>query len=58
MWVFKLIEPFSAKVDFQFNIISAINNYDESFKADTTWNELGKPSWTLKEWTKQINGIK
>lgn len=55
MWIFKLIKPFSAGVDFQFNIISAINHYDESFKADTTWNELGKPSWTLKEWTKQIN---
>lgn len=55
MWVFKLIKPLSAEVDFQFHIISAINHYDESFKADNTWAELGKPELTLKEWTRRIN---
>lgn len=54
MWVLKLIKPFSAQVDFQFHIISAINHYDETFESETTWNELGKPELTLQEWTRRL----
>lgn len=55
MWAFKLIKPFSVEVNFQFNIINAINHYDESFKAESTWDELGKPELTLKEWTQRLH---
>ncbi len=58
MWFFKLIKPFSAEVDFQYKIISAINHYDETFTAEATWEELGKPELTLKEWTRRIHDKK
>ncbi len=31
------------------HIIEALNNYPEKFEAQSTWNELGKPSITLKD---------
>jgi len=58
MWIFKLIKSFSASIDFQYNILNAINQYDETFDAETTWNDLGKPILTLEEWTRQINDKK
>ncbi len=58
MWIFKLIKPFFAEIDFQFQIINAINNYGETFEASTTWSDLGKPTLTLKEWTQRINDKK
>jgi uncharacterized protein YbjT (DUF2867 family) len=49
IWVFRLIKPFSKTVDFQYNIVNAINNYDEKFTSEKTWEELGKPQQTLKD---------
>jgi uncharacterized protein YbjT (DUF2867 family) len=34
------------------NIVKALNNYPEKFEAQKTWEELGKPSLTLKEYAK------
>lgn len=34
------------------NIVKALNNYPEKFEAQKTWEELGKPSITLKEYAK------
>jgi len=53
MWMFKLLKPFSEKIDFQYHIISAINQYDEHFQSEETWKALGKPETTLAEWTKK-----
>lgn len=49
MWVFKALKPFSKTVDFQYNILHAINQYDEHFISENTWKDLGKPQQTLKE---------
>jgi len=50
MWIFKLLKPFSAGLDFQYHILTAINNYDETFQSEKTWDTLGKPEITLAEW--------
>lgn len=50
MWIFKMLSPFSATIDFQYNILDAINHYDEQFQSEKTWELLGKPQLTLAEW--------
>ncbi|WP_340105168.1 SDR family oxidoreductase [Rhodohalobacter sp. 8-1] len=52
MWVFSLLKPFSASIDFQYHILSAINQYDEQFQSEHTWETLGKPETHLAAWTK------
>lgn len=51
MWIFNILKPFSATLDFQYHILTAINHYDEKFQADETWSKLGKPELTLAEWS-------
>lgn len=53
MWIFKLAKPFSAEMDFQYHILTAINHYDETFEAEETWNTLGKPETTLAQWAEK-----
>lgn len=50
LWIFKLLKPFSKTMDFQYNILHAINNYDEQFQSEKAWRELGKPEETLADW--------
>jgi len=50
MWTFKLLKPYSEKIDFQYHIITAINHYKERFQSGETWKALGKPETTLAEW--------
>ena len=50
---FKLLKPFSASIDFQYNILYAINHYDEQFQSEETWKQLGKPQMTLAEWASE-----
>jgi uncharacterized protein YbjT (DUF2867 family) len=53
MWIFKLLKPFSANLDFQYHILTAINQYDEQFQSEATWKKLGKPETTLAEWAEK-----
>lgn len=54
IWLFKLLKPFSKKIDFQYNILTAINHYDEQFQSEKTWEDLGKPQQTLAEWAGEL----
>lgn len=45
----RLLAKFSQKMDYGVNIIEALNNYPEQFEAQNTWNELGKPGTTIRE---------
>lgn len=54
MWVFKLLKPFSNTIDFQYNILNAINHYDEMFQSEKTWNELGKPQMKLSDYAQSF----
>lgn len=48
--LFRLMKPFSSTIDFQYNILYAINHYDEKFQSEQTWSKLGKPELSLAEW--------
>jgi hypothetical protein len=53
MWVFNLLKPFSASIDFQYHILTALNQYDEQFQSQQTWDTLGKPTMTLADWAEK-----
>lgn len=49
-----IFKKFSAKIDYNYNIIYAINNYNERFQSEKTWRELGKPQQRLAEFTRTL----
>ncbi|WP_435353220.1 SDR family oxidoreductase [Emticicia sp. SJ17W-69] len=54
MFIMKLMGLFSQKFDYGYHIVEALNKYPEKFEAQKTWDELGKPSITLKEFAKKL----
>jgi len=54
MWIFKALKPYSKTIDFQYNILHAINHYDEQFQSNRTWDELGEPKELLKDFSKSF----
>lgn len=54
MWIFKLLKPFSKTIHFQYNILNAINRYDEQFQSEKTWEELGKPLIKLRDYAQSF----
>lgn len=53
LWPFRLMGFFSNTLDFQYQILKAINRYDEQFAAGETWKELGRPQTTLADFARQ-----
>lgn len=47
--ILKFFGRFSQKLNYGVNIIEALNNYPEKFGAEKTWQELGKPTITLRD---------
>jgi uncharacterized protein YbjT (DUF2867 family) len=47
LFIFKYLGWFSDEMDFQYNILYAINHYDEKFQSEQTWEELGTPQTSL-----------
>lgn len=45
----KFIGLFNNKVSYGYHIITALNNYPEQFDSKNSWDELGKPTLTLKQ---------
>lgn len=45
----KFLGNFSQTVNYGAHIIEALNNYPEKFEAEQTWNELGKPTTSLRD---------
>lgn len=50
----KLMGKVNAKMNYGSHIIEALNNYPETFEAEQTWAELGKPVVTLKDFASAI----
>lgn len=50
----RLLGCFSAKMNYVYHLSEAINKYPQKFNAQFTWDELGKPSETLAEFTARI----
>ncbi len=49
-----LISRFSSKLNYAYRLLKAKNNYNEKFKAQFTWDELGKPTETIEQFTLRI----
>lgn len=45
----RFLSIFSQKMNYGVHIIEALNNYPEKFEAKQTWDELGKPTITLRD---------
>lgn len=54
MFVMKLMGFFSRKFDYGFHIVEALNKYPEKFEAQPTWDLLGKPKITLKDFADSL----
>lgn len=48
----KFLGNFSARINYGYHIVTALNNYPEKFESQKSWEELGKPSVTLKLYAK------
>ncbi|GAB4013616.1 SDR family oxidoreductase [Spirosoma migulaei] len=48
-FLMQLGRPFSAQADYGWHITEALNNYPETFEAQTTWDDLGKPTIILEQ---------
>lgn len=46
----KFLGTFVQKLNYAAHILEALNRYPETFQASTTWEELGKPTITLKDY--------
>lgn len=54
----KFLGKFSAKIDYGYHIVTALNNYPEKFESQKSWEELGKPSVTLRLFAKhEVNPL-
>lgn len=53
IWLIKILGLFNQKINYGAKILEALNNYPEKFNAETTWNELGKPTVTLGEYAQK-----
>lgn len=54
MWVMKMMGIFIQKFNYGYHIVEALNKYPETFKAHQTWDELGKPKITLKDFAEGL----
>jgi len=54
MFVMKVMGLLSQKFNYGYHIVEALNKYPEKFEAQQTWDLLGKPSITLKDFAKKL----
>lgn len=54
MFVMKLMGAFSQKFNYGYHIVEALNKYPEKFEAQSTWDKLGKPKITLKDFAQKL----
>jgi uncharacterized protein YbjT (DUF2867 family) len=51
----RFLGNFSTKMSYGAHIIEALNNYPEKFMAQKTWDDLGKPATTVKDYAESFN---
>lgn len=54
MALMKMMGLLSRKFNYGYHIVTALNNYLEKFEAAQTWEELGKPTVTLRAFAEKI----
>lgn len=50
MGLLKFFGMFTPKMSYAAHMVEALNNYEEKFSAENTWNELGTPQVTFREY--------
>lgn len=55
MFVMKMMGFLSQKFDYGYHIVEALNKYPEKFEAQETWDLLGKPSISLKDFAETLS---
>lgn len=54
IWLLKIMGKLIPKVNYIAHILEALNKYPEKFSSQHTWDELGKPTETIKDYTLRI----
>ncbi|CAA9304079.1 MAG: putative NADH-ubiquinone oxidoreductase [uncultured Cytophagales bacterium] len=54
MGPFKLLRPLTPRFRYGYEIINALNRYPETFEAQQTWDDLGKPVITLENYARGL----
>jgi len=55
LFLIRFLGAFSPAMNFNYNIMGTVLNYPETFKAQQTWSELGKPQTTLEQFARSSN---
>jgi uncharacterized protein YbjT (DUF2867 family) len=53
----KFFGRFSGKAEYGYKIVTALNNYPETFEAEKTWRELGRPTVTLADYARKRSAV-
>lgn len=51
---FKLLRSLSPRFRYGYEIVNALNRYPETFEAQNTWKDLGKPVITLDAYAREL----
>jgi hypothetical protein len=54
LWVIRMIGLFNPKMKFVAHLFAYFGNHEDSFYAEETWRELGKPTTTLEMFSKRL----
>lgn len=54
IWLLKIMGKLIPKVNYIAHILEALNKYPEKFSAQHSWDELGKPTEIIKDYTLRI----
>jgi hypothetical protein len=54
LWVIQIIGLFNPKIRFVAHLFAYFGNHEDSFYAERSWKELGKPTTTLVEFAKEL----
>jgi putative NADH-flavin reductase len=52
--IFKFLGNFVTQLNYAYHILEALNKYPEKFISESTWEELGKPSINLEDYSKNL----
>lgn len=55
LWVLKAAGLLNRQADYGYHVIKAMIEHPEPFSAQSTWDELGKPTTTMAQFAKNVN---
>lgn len=55
LWILKAVGWFSRPMAFTATLLDALNRYPETFLAQSTWDELGRPETTVEDYARGLS---